>query len=113
MPVTTGPVYQVGAPGVEQLNYSNPLNQQVSPIWYNQERYYVLLTPYQVVWTEPPQVPVKEYRFHYGTSQAPGGEVPGQFPVYSLIPGSYHYQPVSEIVYVYVPHSYTPNSLRS
>lgn len=108
-----GPVYEVGAEYIEQLNYSNPLGQVVTPIWFKNERFFLLSTDYEVVWTDPPSVPVKEYLFRYGTPDAPGSFVADQLPIFSLIPGSYHYQPISEVIYVYVPADYTPNSLRS
>lgn len=64
-------------------------------------------------WTDPPQAPTKAYVFFYGTPSAPGVPVPGQLPVYNFIPGSYHYQPAVELVNVFVPAGYTPNSLKS
>ena len=113
MATTCGPVYEVGAKYTEQLNYSNPLGRPVQPIWFEEERFFMLNTDYEVFWTDPPVVLPKEYVFRYGTQAAPGGYVPGQLPIYSLIPGSYHYQPLVEVVEVYVPSTYIANSLRS
>lgn len=108
---TRGPVYEVGAQFTEQLNYSNPFRRKVVTVWYNNERFFMLDTPFAVVWTDPPDVPVKEYIFLYRGST--GNPVSGQFPIMSLVPGSYHYQPISEIVTVAVPPSYQANSFRS
>lgn len=113
MATTTGPIYEVGAPFTEQLNYSNPLGQTVQPVWHRNERLFLLTTNVPVVWQTPPEVPVKEYVFYYGTPASSGGLVPGQFPVFSLIPGRFHYQPIAELVNVYVPTTYKANSLRS
>lgn len=108
-----GPVYEVGAQFVEQLNYSNPLDQCVRAVWFENERYFLLSTDYEVYWTHTPAVSVKEALFRYGTPQSPGGYVSDQFPVLNLIPGSYHYQPLVEVVDVYVPSTFTPNSVKS
>ncbi len=70
------------------LNYSNPLKRPVETIWYRYERYFIIASDYEVDWTDPPDVPVKEYIFRYGKPSSPGALVPGQYPVYSLIPGS-------------------------
>lgn len=107
---TTGPIYRIGAQFTEQLNYSNPLNRPVETVWYRHEMYFLLATHFEVVWIDPPQVPVKEYLFCYAESGAP---VPDQYPVMSLVPGEYHYQPIAEEVLVAVPSDYTPNQLRS
>lgn len=113
MATTTGPIYEVGAPFTEQINYSNPLGQKVQPVWHRNERLFVLTTDVSVVWQRPPAVPVNEYIFYYGAPDSSGGLVPGQFPVFSLIPGRFHYQPIAHIVNVYVPATYEANSLRS
>lgn len=113
MGVTTGPIYEVGAQYVEQLNYSNPLGRPVQPVWYVNERYFAIDSDYQVVWTHTPAVSTKEYLFYYGTPAAPGPQVAGQFPVYNRIPGSYYYFMTVEVVQVFVPQGYQPNSLRS
>ncbi len=84
----TGPIYRVGAQFTEQLNYSTPLKRPVETIWYRYERYFIIASDYEVDWTDPPDVPVKEYIFRYGKPSSPGALVPGQYPVYSLIPGS-------------------------
>lgn len=110
---TTGPIYRVGAQFTEQLNYSNPLHRPVETVWYRYEMYFLLATDYRVVFVDPPQVPVEEYLFRYGTPSSPGALVPDQYPVMSLIPGSYHYQPIAEEVWVFVPQDYTPNHLKS
>jgi hypothetical protein len=70
-----GPVYAVGAPYVEQLEYSNPFDQKGQPVWYRNERCFVLRTPYEVVWTDPPVVLPKEYVFRHGCPDAPGDPV--------------------------------------
>lgn len=125
MQQTTGPIYRVGAQFTEQLNYSNPLQQTVATVWYNNYYYFLLDTGRRVYWTDPPQVPVKEYLFYY--SQCPHhktfdqhcdrcgrpGEPTDHYPVLSLIPGSYHYQPVVETVQFIVPRSYDPAKYRS
>lgn len=95
VPVTTGRIYRVGAPFTEQLNYSNPLGRPVQTIWYNYERYFIIDGDHEVFWTDPPDVPVKEYVFRHGDSGSPGEALRQQFPIYSLIPGSYHYQPIA------------------
>lgn len=111
MPTQT--VSHTGDAFTEQLRYSNPLNQKVEPIWYRNERYFVVNTDTEVSWTQKPQVPVREYRFRFGSPGSPGPFLAEQDPVYSLIPGSFHYQPVVELVEVFVPDEYQPNSIKS
>ncbi len=84
-------------------------------VWYNNYRYFLLLQHTPVYWIDPPQVPVKEYLFYYPSSSDPTqpGDPTGHFPVLSLIPGSYHYQPVVEEVQFIVPPGYNPAQFRS
>ncbi|NMP24431.1 hypothetical protein [Sulfobacillus harzensis] len=115
MEITHGPVYRVGAQFTEQLNYSNPLGQTVITVWYNNYYYFLLDQHIEVVWKKPPQVPVKEYLFFYPHHDDPKkpGDPTGHYPVLSLLPGSYHYQPVVEEVLFIVPRDYDPAKFRS
>lgn len=111
----TGPIYEVGAQFVEQLNYSNPLHRPVRSVWYNNERFFIINTNYEVFWTDAPEVLPIEYLFYFGDPSDPDDAtpVPGQYPVYSLVPGFYHYQPVVEVANVYVPRAYQVNAIRN
>lgn len=115
MEMTQGPIYRVGAPFTEQLNYSNPFHQTVVTVWYNNYYYFLLEQHTPVVWIDPPQVSVKEYLFYYPCPDdaLKPGEPTGHFPVLSLLPGRYHYQPVVEEVLFIVPRDYDPVKFRS
>lgn len=106
-------VNELGSPYTEQLVYSNPHKRQVEPIWFQQERFFILNGDDEVIWKQAPEVPVKEYVFREGSPDNPGRRLKEQHPVYSLIPGSFHYQPVVEEVEVFVPGDYRPNTFRS
>ena len=108
MSVTT-----LGHPSVEQLSYSNPFQQRIYPVWHRYEQYFAVDAETPMAWSQKPQVPVTEYVFRRGTPENPGEPVVGQYPIFSLIPGSFHYQPVVEVAEVYVPDDYEPNTLKS
>lgn len=108
-----GPVYEVGSQFVEQLNYSNPLKQRIFPIWFRAQRYFALDIDKPIVLAENQAIDNYEFCFRYGTPDNPGYEVVDQFPVFNSHPGSPGYNPVRQIVWVFVPNTYQKNTLRS
>jgi len=111
--VTSGPIYEVGAEYLEQLNYSNPFQQTVFPAWHRNQRYYCLETVGPVALSQNGYHESFEFHLRYGAPDNRREEVPGQWPILNTIPGSVLYVPIRQIVWVFVPDDYQANSLRS
>lgn len=98
---------------VEELFYSNLLEQKIEPVWYERAQFYAVelgqvvinanITPY-----------AEEYVVVYkGEREGVFQRVAEQLNIYDSIPGQPRYSPIWRYNYVLVPPNYQPNSLRS
>lgn len=105
--------------GVESLTYSNPFQQELERVWFDDKIVYAV--DVGQVDVDPTRVKVaQEYQIVYAVELDERGKlkrepemVEGQYNIYDSVPGMEQYSPIWQFNYVVVPRGYVPNTLRS
>lgn len=105
--------------GVESLTYSNPFQQEIERVWFDDKIVYAV--DVGQVDVDPTRVKVaQEYQIVYAVELDEHGKlkqepemVERQYNIYDSVPGMEQYSPIWQFNYVVVSRGYVPNTLRS
>ncbi len=104
---------------LENLNYSNPFNQELERVWFDGKVVFAAELGELDLDLSSTKV-AQEYQIVYSVELDERGKlkgeperVEGQFNIYDSVPGMEKYSPLWQFNYVVVPRDYVPNTLRS